>query len=211
MGAKDTERTEIPVVPTDPVAVDFHQRYATAATPWDTGVPSRELLRAIESGELPGRTVLELGCGTGTNAIELARRGYRVTAVDLVELPVEKGREKARQAKVTVDFRVGDLTRIDLGGPYDLLFDSGLYHGQRHRDLAGFLAALERVSRPGTRWLSLAGNANEPHADGPPVVTEAEFRGELSGLFRILRVHEFRWDLGPGFQPLGWSILLERR
>ncbi len=211
MGTKDTKRAEIPVVPTDPVAVDFRQRYAAGETPWDTGVPSRELVRAIDAGELPGSTVLELGCGTGTNAIELARRGYSVTAVDLVELPVEKGREKARKAKVSVDFRVGDLTRIDLGGPYDLLFDSGLYHGQRQRDLAGFLSTLERVSRPGTRWLSLAGNANEPYPNGPPVVTEAEFRRELSGLFRIVRFHEFRWDLAPGFQPLGWSILLERR
>ncbi len=211
MGARDPKRAEIPVVPTDPVAVDFHQRYATGATPWDTGVPSRELVRAIEAGELPGVTVLELGCGTGTNAIELTRRGYRVTAVDLVELPVEKGREKARKANVTVDFRVGDLTRLDLGGPYDVLFDAGVYHGMRQRDLRGFLAALNRVSRPGTRWLSLAGNANEPHPNGPPVVTEAEIRSELSGPFRIVRIHEFRWDLGPGFQPLGWSVLLERR
>lgn len=211
MGTRDTKRAEIPVRPTDPVAVDFHQRYATGETPWDTGVPSQELVRAIEAGELPGATVLELGCGTGTNAVELARRGYRVTAVDLVELPVEKGREKARKAKVTVDFRVGDLTRLDLGGPYDVVFDSGVYHGMRQHDLGGLLAALERVTRPGTRWLSLAGNAKEPHPTGPPVVTEAEFRRELSGPFRIVRVHEFRWDLRPDFQPLAWSILLERR
>jgi ubiquinone/menaquinone biosynthesis C-methylase UbiE len=187
------------------------QRYASGQTPWDSGVPSSELVRVIEEGGLPGKTVLEMGCGTGTNAIELARRGYRVTAVDLVEEPIRRAREKAGRARVEVDFRCGDLTRMDLGGPYDSLFDLGLYHGIRNRDLSGFTSTLTRVSRPGTRWLSLAGNAREVQPVGPPVVREDEFRRELEPLFRILQVREFRFNLRPDFQPLAWSILMERR
>ena len=192
-------------------AEDISRRYATEAPPWDSGRPSTELVRVIEAGRFPGATVLEMGCGTGTNAVELARRGYRVTAVDLVASAVEKGRAKASSAGVTVDFRVGDLTQVELGGPYDCLFDSGLYHGIRDRDLAGFCEALRRVSRRGTLWLSLAGNAREITPDGPPVVTEAEFRNELGPLFRIVEVNEFRFDLRPDFRPLAWSILMERR
>ena len=187
------------------------QRYSRGETPWDTGVPSAELIRAIDEGELPGKTVLELGCGTGTNSVELARRGYAVTAVDLIEAPIRRARTRAQSAGVKVDFRVGDLTQMDLGGPYDLVFDSGLYHGIRNRDLAGLLAALSRASRPGSRWLCLAGNANEPHPTGPPVVREEDFRSELEPMFRILRVRPFRFDLGPDLQPLAWSILMERR
>lgn len=187
------------------------RRYARGETPWDTGVPSAELIRAIDEGELPGKTVLELGCGTGTNSVELARRGYAVTAVDLIEDPIRRARTRAKRAGVKVDFRVGDLTQIDLGGPYDLLFDSGLYHGIRNRDLAGLLVALSRASRPGTRWLCLAGNANEPHPTGPPAVREEEFRSELEPMFRVLRVRPFRFDLGRDLQPLAWSILMERR
>ena len=187
------------------------QRYQRGETPWDTGVPIAELIRAIDTGELPGKTVLEMGCGTGTNSVELARRGYVVTAVDLIEAPIQRARARAQDAGVKVDFRAGDLTRMDLGGPYDLLFDSGLYHGIRQRDLAGFLAALRQITRAGTRWLCLAGNANEPHPSGPPVVREEEFRSELEPLFRILRLRQFRFDLGRDLQPLAWSILLERR
>ncbi len=189
----------------------MRQDYASGKTPWDSGVPSSELIRSVEAGELPGTTLLELGCGTGTNAIELARRGYRVKAIDLVELAVERAREKARKAGVTLEFLSGDLTKLDLGGPFDCLFDLGLYHGLRNRDLVGFLSTLRRVSRSGTRWLSLAGNAKEVLPDGPPVVREEEFRAELEPLFRILRVREFRFDLRPDFQPLAWSILAERR
>ena len=189
----------------------MRQIYAAGETPWDSGVPSSELIRTVEAGELPGTTLLEFGCGTGTNAIELSRRGYRVKAIDLVDLPIEKAREKARNAGVDVEFLSGDLTKMELGGPFDCLFDLGLYHGIRNRDLVGFLSTLRRVSRPGTRWLSLAGNAMEILPDGPPVVREEEFRAELEPLFRILRVREFRFDLRPDFQPLAWSILAERR
>ncbi len=203
--------TDISTLPKDEYLRAMSERYASGETPWDTGVPSSELTRAIEEGSLQGRTFLELGCGSGTNAIELARRGYSVTAVDLVEQAIVRAKEKARRAEVEVDFRAGDLTRMDLGGPYDCLFDSGLYHGIRNRDLSGFVSTLTRVTRPGTRWLSIAGNAKEPLPNGPPVVSEDEFRTELGGLFNILRVREFRMDLRPDLQPLAWSILMERR
>ncbi len=185
-------------------------RYRAGDTPWDSGVPSPPLVEAIEAGQLPGATALELGCGTGTNAIEMARRGYRVTAVDLVDLAVRRAKAKAKKAGVTVDFRCGDATRMGLGGPYDVLFDSGLYHGIRRRDLAGFLQTLDRVTRPGTRYLCVAGNAKEPD-QGPPVVHEEEFRAELGPLFDILEVREVRLDLLAGLRPLFWSILMERR
>ncbi|MCI4352655.1 MAG: class I SAM-dependent methyltransferase [Thermoplasmata archaeon] len=199
------------MLPGDDPVERFREAYATKDTPWDSGVPSTELVRVLDAGLLPGRTVLELGCGTGTNAIEFARRKYRVTAVDLIELPIERAREKARRAGVAVDFRVGDLRKMDLGGPYDVVFDIGLYHGLRNRDLPGLLKTIERVSRHGTRWLSLAGNAREPLSNGPPVVREEEFRAELGPLFNFLEVREFRFELGGDFRPLAWSILMERR
>ncbi|HYK93596.1 MAG TPA: class I SAM-dependent methyltransferase [Thermoplasmata archaeon] len=189
----------------------MESRYASGETPWDSGRPSHELVRRIEAGDLPGHTILEIGCGTGTNAVELARRGYQVTAVDLVELAVRKGREKARAAGVEVAFHLGDVTRLELGGPFDCVFDSGVYHGIRMRALPEFLAALTRLTRRGSRWLSLAGNATEITPNGPPVVTESEFRNELGGIFEIVDVRTFRFDLAPDFQPLAWSILLRRR
>jgi methyl halide transferase len=197
--------------PAEDYTEQMRQRYLTGDTPWDSGRPSAELVRALDAGLLPGKSALEFGCGTGTNAIELARRGFRVTAIDLADVAIERARAKAREAKVNVDFRVGDLTRQDLGGEYEVLFDLGVYHGIRTRDLQGFLRTVERSSLRGTRWLCLAGNAKEPHPTGPPAVREAEFRTELGPMFKFLEVRECRFDLRPDFQPLAWSILMERR
>lgn len=198
-------------LPPEECAAAFRQRYLEGRTPWDWGRPNSELLRVADEGGLPGRQFLELGCGTGTNAVAHARRGCSGTAVDLVDVVVDNARSKAKAAGVRVGFRVGDLTKLDLGGPYESICDVGVCHCMRNRDLAGFLATMKRVPRQGTRWLTRAGNAKETLAEGPPVVTEQEFRKELEPLFRILEAREFRFDLGPAFQPLGWSVRMERR
>jgi SAM-dependent methyltransferase len=193
-------------------AVDFTDRYLRGETPWDSGKPCEELLRVLGAGTLTGKTVLEFGCGTGTNAVELARRGFVVTAVDIAEPAIRIARDKARAATVTVDFRVADVLKDDLGGPYDVLFDSGVYHCLRTIDLKGFQEFLRKSTRPGRWWLSLAGNAKEDTDPGPPVVSEDEIRAELGSLFDIVELREFRFTTKKAdFRPLAWSILMRRR
>jgi SAM-dependent methyltransferase len=190
----------------------WKDRYAEGNTPWDSGKPSTELIRILEAGKLKGKTVLEIGCGTGLNAIELARRGFQVTATDLVEQAIQVARDRARQANVTVNFRAADFLKDNLGGPYDILFDRGVYHVLRQVDLKKFQEAVKRVTRSGSWWLSLAGNSKEPHDPGPPTVSEAEIRAELEPLFDIVELREFRFDTSvPDFRPLAWSILMRRK
>jgi SAM-dependent methyltransferase len=190
----------------------FSKAYATNQKPWDSGEVSIELTRVLDAGQLPGKTLLEIGCGTGTNAIELARRGYDVTAVDFVPQAVDAAREKAKAAKATIKFSVADALKDDLGGPYDVLFDRGVYHSLRKLDLKKLQQVLEKITRKGTRWLTLAGNAKETTEYGPPRVSEEEFRAELGGLFNFIDIREFRFGTDKeDFRPLGWAILMERK
>lgn len=53
-------------------------------------------------------TILDIGCGTGRHAIELARRGYKVTGIDLSDNMLERARAKALDAGVKVDFQKAD-------------------------------------------------------------------------------------------------------
>jgi SAM-dependent methyltransferase len=192
--------------------VDFAERYARGETPWDSGKPSEELLRVLNAGKLTGKTALEIGCGTGTNAIELARRGFQVTATDIVDQAIKTARDKARAAGVDVDFRVADVLKDNLGRPCDILFDCGLYHCLRTEDLKGFQSFLRGATRSGSWWLSLAGNAKEDTDPGPPVVNEDEIRAELGELFEIIELREFRFTTNQSdFRPLAWSILMRRK
>lgn len=193
-------------------ADDYEAFYASGDIPWDSETPSEPLVRLLEAGCLPGKTVLELGCGTGTNALEFARRGRAVTAVDSAPSAIRLAREKARRARRRVDFRVADALSADLGGPYDIVFDSGLYHHLRHHYLDGFLAVLKTATRPGSRYLCLAGDAG---GLGPefPGVHEHQIRHELTPLFEVVILERFEDKMRLPYQRClpAWSILLRRR
>jgi cyclopropane fatty-acyl-phospholipid synthase-like methyltransferase len=77
----------------------------------------------------PPGYALDLGCGTGTNAITMASNGWRVTGIDFVPRAIRRGKQNARIANVEVNFRVEDVTQLhDLTGPYDLILDIGCLH-----------------------------------------------------------------------------------
>jgi SAM-dependent methyltransferase len=66
------------------------------------------------------RAVLDIGCGTGRHAIELAARGYQVTGVDLSAAQLARAREKAHEAGVSVDFRQADARELGFAEAFDL-------------------------------------------------------------------------------------------
>ncbi|MBN1880302.1 methyltransferase domain-containing protein [bacterium] len=65
------------------------------------------------------RRILDIGCGTGRHAIELARRGFSVTGVDLSESMLKKAHEKAAKAGVSVEFKQMDARQLDLPLEFD--------------------------------------------------------------------------------------------
>ena len=81
----------------------------------------RDAIRATLLSWLPddltGRRLLDAGCGTGTLAVEAARRGAEVVAIDLAGSLVDLARDRhaATQMRGHIDFRVGDMTDASLG------------------------------------------------------------------------------------------------
>jgi SAM-dependent methyltransferase len=191
---------------------NWEERYRTGNIPWQTAMPSTELVRVVTEDGIVPCAAIDLGCGLGTHSIWLAGQEFDVTGVDVSTVAIKRARERAAAAGVHVRFLTADLLDPPaLGGPYDFFFDRGCYHVVRTIDMGRYLQTLEKITRSGSVGLVLTGNANEPRT-GPPVVTEAEVRGELGGLFEIVRLREFRFDPSesdPG-SPLGWSCLLRR-
>jgi SAM-dependent methyltransferase len=195
----------------------WNQRYVSGDTPWDTGRPSAELIRVLAEWDIRPCRVLELGCGTGVNAVYLAQHGFDVTACDVAPRAIEAAKSRADAAGVKVSLFVADVLELPDLGDFPLVFDRGLYHAVRRENLEGFLKTLARVTRPGSLYLTLAGNANDPQAaePGPPRVRAQELCSELEGLFALVQLREFRFEgapvAGQDFKPLAWSALLRRR
>jgi SAM-dependent methyltransferase len=192
---------------------DWNQRYVEGETPWDSGHPSKELIRVLEQEAIkPGRAA-ELGCGTGTNSIYLASRGFDVTGFDFSPAALEVARKRAAEANAKARFFEADLCRFNVDvPPFDFLFDRGCYHAARRVDQPGMVATIKRLSRPGTQFLLLTGNAKEQMDPGPPRMSDREIGAELEPLFDIQFLREFRFDVPDspeGF--LAWSCLMTRR
>jgi SAM-dependent methyltransferase len=86
--------------------------YLFKKTPWDTGITPPEIVTMIESGRVTVGRALDLGCGTGTNAITLAQHGFEVTAIDVSRRAIALAKRKARSAELAdrIRFERGDVT-----------------------------------------------------------------------------------------------------
>ena len=129
---------------------------------WDTGITPPELVELIEDGQVaPGRA-LDIGCGTGTNAIYLAQRGFDVVGTDVAWLAIRRAQRKARDAGVAAAFRVSEAVKLGtaagppLGGLFDLAVDIGCFHTFEPRQHSAYGSMLRRVLREGGYYLLYA-------------------------------------------------------
>lgn len=126
--------------------------------PWDTGITPPEVVEAIEGPEaLPPGRALDLGCGTGTNSLYLARNGWQVVGVDLAAKAVRQARRRAKETNLSVDFYTADVTRLDfLQPPFDLALDIGCFHALDDEGWVRYRDQLLRLLRPGACFMLYA-------------------------------------------------------
>lgn len=129
--------------------------------PWDAVGVRGELREFLDAGRVdPQRhpRAIDLGCGTGANAVFLAERGFDAVGVDFSPVAIGLARERATTAGVAdrCQFVVGDLTADaipGIAGPFDLLVDFGTLDdldGDGRRAMADMVG---RLSRPGSVFL----------------------------------------------------------
>jgi SAM-dependent methyltransferase len=182
--------------------------YLFKKTPWDTGVTPPEIVSMIESGKVPIGRALDLGCGTGTNAIYLAQHGFGVTAIDVSRRAISLAKRKTRSAQLTDRVRLerGDVTlmrRWVLGQSIDFAFDIGCFHNLKAAARQRYVTALTGVLKPGAIYMLYA---FEPGADGRGVALD-----EIAALFDArYRLDGLRRGQDGGGRGSAWYTLVKR-
>jgi len=118
-----------------------------------------------ELGHDHSKRILDIGCGTGRHAIELARRGYRVTGFDLSESQLRRAREKAAEAGVSVDFPRRDATQPHFNQEFDaaiMFCEGGFSLMETDEKNFAILTHAAAALRPGGKLLMTALNALFP-------------------------------------------------
>lgn len=188
----------------------WNESYASGQLPWDTGYPEPLLVEFVTAGGVTPAPTLEVGAGTGTNAIWLAQRGFDVLGVDVSPLAVEQANAKIHGRSLPCRFAALDFLAAALpGGPFQFVFDRGCFHifdepGERQRFAAQVAAALA----PGGIWLSLIGSTEGPPREvGPPRRSAREVVLAIEPALEIveLRSAAFRED------AKAWFCLSRRR
>ncbi|MHC4598366.1 MAG: class I SAM-dependent methyltransferase [Planctomycetota bacterium] len=191
----------------------WENRYKAGDKPWDTGTPSPELAKTVEALGITGRA-LDVGCGTGTNAIWMAEQGLDVVAVDIAPTVIVAAREKAEKAGVKgLEIVEGDFFKETPygGGGFDFVYDRGAFH--HHADEPFRKAFAERVWRalkPGGHWLTLCGSTDDEGPGGPPRFSAADIVTAAEPWFLILDLRALEATKS-GEGRLGWSALMRRR
>lgn len=190
----------------------WNQAYLDRRTPWDTGEPDPLLLDAIEEGLLPDGRVLELGCGTGTNARTLAECGWEVVAVDRSPAALALAQQQFGLVRyVQADLLDGTPLGDDMDGPYDAVFDRGFFH--TFDDPADRDTIARRIAaflKPGGVWMTLVGSAESgPLEVGMPQRTLAETVAAIEPHLALRSVRASSFAAHPG--AVAWMLFATRR
>lgn len=131
----------------------YNSWYRLGTPPW-VGQARSELVRLVESGDLPPGRAIDLGCGVGDNAIFLAQHGFEVTAVDFAPAAIARAKAKAGQVGAAVRFVVDDLTRLtNVGGEFDVLVDYGTFDDLSQRRRAAYVREVVPLAARGAKFL----------------------------------------------------------
>jgi SAM-dependent methyltransferase len=175
---------------------------------WDSGITPPEVVAEIEGEQplTPGRA-LDLGCGTGTNALYLSKHGWQVVGVDFSPHAIDAARQKMAGTK-RVTFVQGDVTRLSqlgVDGPFDLVLDVGCFHSIAREGRNRYAAEVARCTRPRALLLIFGFGGGWRRFLGVPGLDRDEVRRRFGDDFELER-------LVPGAQPAGaaWYYLRRR-
>ncbi len=200
----------------------FGEAYRTGAHGWEAQEPSPYCLAFLKQLriQIPGGTLLDLGCGEGRHCIAAQRLGFRVTGIDYEPLALRRARSLARVRHVTgIRFREADVFSLPFPPhSFDVVLDYGCLHHQRKSEWVSYMESVLRVLKlqgfyilsvfsPGFRlFLGSRRTWHIAHGAYRRCFKQDEICGIFGRHFKILTINEER-EQGRGF----WHVLMRAR
>ncbi|MBE0426981.1 MAG: class I SAM-dependent methyltransferase [Nitrospirae bacterium] len=187
----------------------IYSEYHLTEIPWHSDKPDQELIDLIENKEIKPRFVLDVGCGSGTDAIYLALIGCEVTAIDISREAIRIARERAEKAKVRVNFIADDFTEFDfIDQRFDFINDRGCFHHINPRDREKFAVKInDLLKNNGFYFLRCWSDKEAETERGPYRLSKDEIRNTFSKFFKVGTIEDFRFG---GRGARGYACLMRK-
>jgi 2-polyprenyl-3-methyl-5-hydroxy-6-metoxy-1,4-benzoquinol methylase len=192
----------------------FNEHYKAGTAPWDIGKPDFNLVHTVTTVPIAPCKALEIGCGTGDNAIWLSEQKFTVVGVDASEIAIKKATEKAAAANVTCTFAVLNIIKSHVdGAPFGFLFDRGCFHTMdSDEQRQTFVTQAQGHLEENGLWLSLIGNADEKRlGGGPPQRSAREIVNAVGPYFEILSLVSTHFETHLPTPPRAWVCSMRKR
>ncbi len=192
----------------------WEQRYRDDDLPWDCDDPDEHLRQTLAEREIAPCRVLDIGCGTGNNAVWLAGQGFEVVGVDLSPTAVARAQQRAKDAGVSCDFVAADfLASSELPGGFEFVYDRGCFHVfDDHGRRARFAERLHGLLIDDGMWHSLIGSTDGPPRDvGPPRRSAVEIITAVEPFFEVLSLRSTVFDSERHRNARAWVMQARRR
>jgi 2-polyprenyl-3-methyl-5-hydroxy-6-metoxy-1,4-benzoquinol methylase len=132
----------------------YYQETPLEKIPWQK-TQANYFTEVIELGKVNPCSALDLGCGTGAKSIYLAKRGFKVTGIDISKTTIKYAKENARKAKVKIEFMVADATDLSFLGDkkFDFVLDWANLHGIPKNKRKEYVSEIIDYTKKGGKFL----------------------------------------------------------
>ncbi len=167
-----------------------YQQQAVESMPWFYPELDDDLKQALDRLDLRSGSALDLGTGPGTQAIQLAQRGFDVTAADISDAAIRLARAKAEAQGLAITWQQDDILSTRLVGPFDLIFDRGCFHVLPPERRPEYVSTVAGLLKPGGSFFLKCFSQLQPGMQGPHRFTPEQIRSIFETHFQVRSITE---------------------
>ena len=170
----------------------WYQDEAVESMPWFLYELDQDIEESLIALKINGqRRALDLGSGPGTQAIQLADRGFRVTGVDISPTAVRKASERSSREGKRVEFLQDDILHTRLHGRrFEVVVDRGCFHTLPVESRTVYVKTISSLLEDRGVLLLKCFSHRQPGKDGPYRLTPEEIRDEFGKNFEVLSLRD---------------------